>query len=58
MAPASQVGPFTYSSLLWASLAGWFFWDEWPTINIFIGAGLIMSAGMVILYSKKSTSAA
>ena len=58
MAPASQVGPFTYSSLLWASLAGWLFWDEWPAINIFIGAGLIISAGMVILYSKKSTPAA
>jgi drug/metabolite transporter (DMT)-like permease len=58
MAPASQVGPFTYSSLLWASLAGWLFWDEWPAINIFIGAGLIISAGMVILYSKKSTPVA
>ena len=57
MAPASQVGPFTYSSLLWASLAGWIFWNEWPEINTFIGAGLIISAGMVILYSKKNTPA-
>ena len=55
MAPASQVGPFTYSSLLWASIAGWLFWNEWPEINTFIGAGLIISAGMVILYSKKKT---
>ena len=52
MAPASQVGPFTYSSLIWASLAGWFFWNEWPTTNTFIGAALIITAGLVILYSK------
>ena len=55
MAPASQVGPFTYSSLLWASVAGWLFWNEWPTINTFIGATLIITAGLVILYSKKKT---
>ncbi|MFK7794445.1 MAG: DMT family transporter [Gammaproteobacteria bacterium] len=54
MAPASQVGPFTYSSLLWASLAGWLFWDEWPANNVFMGAVLIITAGLVILYSKKS----
>jgi drug/metabolite transporter (DMT)-like permease len=56
MAPASQVGPFTYSSLLWASLAGWLFWDEWPASNVFMGAALIITAGLVILYSKKKIS--
>ena len=28
LAPASRVGPFTYSSIVYASLIGWFFWDE------------------------------
>ncbi|MDW3094458.1 MAG: DMT family transporter [Gammaproteobacteria bacterium] len=56
MAPASQVGPFTYSSIIWASLAGWFFWNEWPAINTFIGATLIITAGLVILYSKKPSN--
>lgn len=56
MAPASQVGPFTYSSLLWASIAGWLFWDEWPASNVFMGAALIITAGLVILYSKKLSS--
>lgn len=52
MAPASQVGPFTYSSLLWASLAGWLFWNEWPTITTFIGAALIITAGLIIIYKR------
>ena len=50
MAPASQVGPFTYSSLLWASLAGWLFWNEWPTVTTFIGAILIITAGLILIY--------
>jgi drug/metabolite transporter (DMT)-like permease len=56
MAPASQVGPFTYSSLLWASIAGWLFWNEWPANNVFMGAALIITAGLVILYSKKAST--
>jgi drug/metabolite transporter (DMT)-like permease len=52
LAPASQVGPFTYSSLLWASLAGWLFWAEIPSTQTLIGAGLIMTAGLILIYNK------
>jgi len=51
-APASQVGPFTYSSLLWASIAGWFFWGELPTVSTLLGAMLIVTAGIVLIYRK------
>ncbi len=56
LAPASQVGPFTYSSLLWASIAGWFFWGEIPTIQTIIGAGLIITAGIILIYRRNSNS--
>ncbi len=52
IAPASQVGPFTYSSLLWASLAGWYFWSEFPTIQTLIGAALIIIAGIILIYKN------
>ena len=52
LAPASQVGPFTYSSLLWASLAGWLFWAEIPSTQTLLGAGLIMTAGLILIYNK------
>lgn len=52
IAPASQVGPFTYSSLLWASLAGWYFWSELPTLQTLIGAGLIIIAGVILIYRR------
>ena len=55
LAPASQVGPFTYSSLLWASIAGWFFWGELPTVQTIIGASLIITAGIILIYRRTTT---
>ncbi len=56
IAPASQVGPFTYFSLLWASTAGWLFWNELPTLNTLLGAALIIIAGIVLIYRKTELS--
>ena len=53
-APASQVGPFTYSSLLWASIAGWLFWNEFPTTQTLLGASLIIAAGVILIYQSSS----
>ncbi len=55
IAPASQVGPFTYASLLWASLAGWYFWSEIPTSQTLIGASLIILAGLILIYRKSQS---
>lgn len=56
IAPASQVGPFTYSSLLWASIAGWLFWQELPTAQTLLGASLIITAGIVLIYKPNGKS--
>lgn len=52
IAPSSQVGLFTYSSLLWASIAGWLFWSEIPTLQTLVGASLIITAGILLIYRK------
>ena len=54
LAPASQVGPFTYSSLLWASLAGWLVWREVPSLQTLLGGALIISAGLILIYCRGS----
>lgn len=57
LAPANQVGAFTYVSLIWASIAGWLFWDELPQLETYIGASLIIFAGLILLYrNNKLTS--
>lgn len=54
LAPASRIAPFTYSSILFAALIGWVFWNELVTLLTITGALLIISAGIIILREKKS----
>ncbi|MFK7815338.1 MAG: DMT family transporter [Gammaproteobacteria bacterium] len=57
LAPASRIAPFTYSSILFAALIGWVFWNELVTLLTVTGALLIISAGIIILREKQSSDA-
>jgi drug/metabolite transporter (DMT)-like permease len=46
---AGMVGPFTYSSVLFAIIFGWVFWDESITLLALAGALLIIISGIVII---------
>jgi drug/metabolite transporter (DMT)-like permease len=46
LAPISRIGPFTYSSVLFAAAYGWFLWDEPITLTITLGAFLVVAAGL------------
>jgi drug/metabolite transporter (DMT)-like permease len=48
-APAAQVGPFTYATVLFAALAGWVFWGEVPDGYTFLGAGLVVLGGVLAI---------
>ena len=52
LAPASRIAPFTYSSILFAALIGWIFWNEIITLLTISGALLIIIAGIIILREK------
>lgn len=52
-APASVVAPFSYSSLLWASLYGWFLFAEWPDLWTLVGAALIILSGLYIFHRER-----
>ncbi|WP_088307603.1 DMT family transporter [Novosphingobium sp. B 225] len=41
-----------YSSLVWATLLGWTFWDQLPTPSTWLGAPLIVAAGAVIAWRE------
>jgi drug/metabolite transporter (DMT)-like permease len=55
MAPSSVVGPFAYSSILWATLLGWMFWGEWPTWQVAGGALIVIGAGVAIVFDEART---
>ena len=45
-APAAQVGPFTYMTVVFAATAGWLFWDEVPDVLSLLGALLVVAGGI------------
>jgi drug/metabolite transporter (DMT)-like permease len=52
-APVSVLAPFEYTSLVWAFALGYLIWSDVPGSNVFVGAALIFSAGMVIIASER-----
>jgi len=52
-APAGQLGPFTYSSILFATLFGWWIWNESIALHTWIGVVLIVVAGFITMRTKK-----
>ncbi|MGE0240282.1 MAG: DMT family transporter [Parvibaculaceae bacterium] len=51
-APASVVAPFSYSSLIWATVFGWLFFSEWPAPSTWLGAALIIGSGLYIFHRE------
>ncbi len=52
LAPVSVVLPMDYSSLIWAALAGWLIWENWPVPATWIGAPLIIGSGLYIAWRE------
>jgi S-adenosylmethionine uptake transporter len=48
-APASVIAPLEFSALLWAFSLGYLIWGDLPDIAVFIGAGLILAGGMMVI---------
>ena len=49
IAPASLLAPFSYLEIVGAVLFGWFFWQEFPDLWTWIGAAIIVAAGLYVL---------
>ncbi|NNF23683.1 MAG: DMT family transporter [Rhodobacteraceae bacterium] len=52
-AEAGVLAPFTYISMLWAILIGWFFFAEVPTVPMLAGSSLIILAGVAIVLRER-----
>ena len=50
LAPVSALGPFDYSSMLWAVPLGWLVFDETPHASAMQGAVVIAAAGIYSFY--------
>jgi len=52
-ADASVLAPFTYVSMIWALLIGYFIFDEVPTVPMLGGAALVIAAGVAIVLRER-----
>ncbi|PWC33882.1 DMT family transporter [Azospirillum sp. TSO35-2] len=57
LAPAVVVGPFSYASLIWATLLGWLVWGDIPTAHVLLGAGIVIASGLLILFRETRRAA-
>ena len=51
-APASVIAPFEYTSVVWSFLLGYLIWHDLPRNEVFVGAALIVGAGLIIVGSE------
>ena len=56
VAEASAVQPFAYLQLIWASIIGIIIFGERITTNVFIGACIIVGAGLFTLWRERKVS--
>jgi len=52
-ADASLVAPFDYASMILALIIGYFVFDEVPTGTMLLGAGIIILAGVLIIWRER-----
>jgi drug/metabolite transporter (DMT)-like permease len=53
LAPVALVMPMDYSALLWANLLGWAVFDQLPSHWTWLGAPIVIAAGLVILWREQ-----
>jgi len=49
-APAAQLAPIEYTSLIWAAMLGAMFFDEVPGWRLYLGAAIIIAACLMIAF--------
>ncbi len=53
---AAVVAPFEYTAMPFALLVGYYLWGDWPDLVSFVGSGLIVFSGMIIVYLENHNS--
>jgi len=52
-AEAQVLAPLEYTALGWAALLGWLFFDEWPRLQVWIGAAVIIAACLYVAWDER-----
>lgn len=55
-APAASVAPMQFSQIIWATMLGFLIFGERPAMQTWVGIGMIIAAGLVVLLRKGGPS--
>ncbi|MEM9529727.1 MAG: DMT family transporter [Pseudomonadota bacterium] len=53
LTPAAVVAVLNYTTIIWATLAGWLIWNDWPTTLVLAGAAVVISANGLIVWREQ-----
>lgn len=56
IAPIGALAPIEYIALVWATVLGYLFWQEIPSTSAWFGMGIIILAGLYIMWRESHTS--
>ena len=56
LGPAATIAPFNYTHLIWATLLGYVIFGDFPDVWTFVGATVIISAGLYVLHRERVRS--
>jgi drug/metabolite transporter (DMT)-like permease len=51
--PASVLGTVEYGALIWSFVLGYLFWGEMPAPTVYVGAFLVVAAGLTLALSER-----
>ncbi len=57
-APAGILAPMIYSAIIWSVMLDIILYGNWPTPSLFLGCGIIVASGLMIVYHESKTQKA
>lgn len=57
LSAASSLAPFSYTTLIWATLIGYFFFDALPDLPTLAGAAVLAAAGLYVWHRERLAAA-
>ncbi|MEQ9490094.1 MAG: EamA family transporter [Alphaproteobacteria bacterium] len=55
IAPPPAIASFDYTTLIWGMILGWLIWQEVPSPLTLVGAGVIIVAGLYVIFREART---
>ncbi len=56
-APVAVVTVFNYSGIVWATLFGFFVFDDWPVSAVWIGGGIVIASNVFMIWRESRIGA-